>query len=153
RTSREEIFAEHLRYESLFAPRPEGTAPDHDRDPTRRLRVGYVSGDFRVHAASGFIASILAHHDRSQVEAICYSDVISPDAMTQHLQALAHGWRALRGAGDAEAAEHIRAERVDILVDLSGHTGGNRLGVFARKPAPIQVSYLGYPNTTGLRTI
>ena len=116
----------------------------------RRLRVGFVSGDLREHPVRFFIAPILRGLDRAEFEVICYSNNQYSDAATAQIRALADGWVEIAGASDENAAERIRADSIDILVDLSGHTHGNRLLVFARKPAPIQVCYLGYLGTTGL---
>jgi predicted O-linked N-acetylglucosamine transferase (SPINDLY family) len=119
----------------------------------RCLRVGYVSPDLRGHPVAFFLEPILAHHDRSRVEAICYAEVAAPDAFTARLKSLAHDWCSTCGMTDEQVAERVRADRIDILVDLAGHTARNRLGVFARRPAPVQATYLGYPCTTGLTTI
>ena len=100
-----------------------------------------------------FLEPILSTHDRVEFESVCYSDVKQPDAVTGRLRALAGEWRDIRGRSDDQVAELVRRDRIDILVDLAGHTAGNRLLVFARKPAPVQVTYLGYPNTTGLTSI
>ena len=116
----------------------------------RRLRIGYVSPDFREHPIAYFLEPILSAHDHRHFEICCYADVPKPDDITRRLEAYADHWRALVGVSDAQAAEVIRREGIDILVDLAGHTGGNRLPMFARKPAPIQVSYLGYLGTTGV---
>lgn len=118
--------------------------------PDRRLRVGYVSADFRAHSVSLFIEPVLESHDRKQVEVFCYADVLSPDPVTERLKALTDRWIATTGRRDEFVAEKIRADEIDILVDLAGHTGGNRLLAFARKPAPVQTTWLGYPNTTGM---
>ena len=114
----------------------------------RRLRIGYVSADFREHPVVSFLEPILAAHDRHRFEIVCYANVPQPDATTRRLQGHADHWRSLIGLSDAQAAGRIRQDDIDILVDLAGHTGGNRLRAFARKPAPIQVSYLGYLGTT-----
>jgi predicted O-linked N-acetylglucosamine transferase (SPINDLY family) len=148
-----ELLAEHRLWEQRHA-RVEvfGPAADHDRDPDRRLRVGYVSPNFLRHVVAHFIEPVLAHHDPRAMEAVCYSDVLSGDAVTERLRSLAHGWRPIHGKSDEEVAELVRADCIDILVDLAGHTGG-RLGLFARRPAPVQVTWLGYPATTGLTSI
>jgi predicted O-linked N-acetylglucosamine transferase (SPINDLY family) len=122
----------------------------NERNSNRRLRVGYVSGDFVSHSVSYFFEPLLAAHDRAQVEVFCYSNGVCVDPVTVRLRHLAHAWRQITAMGDDAVAELIRADRIDILVDLSGHTAGNRLMVFARKPAPVQVTYLGYATTTGL---
>ncbi len=120
------------------------------RDAGRRLRIGYVSPDFRQHSVSYFAGSLLAAHDRSAVEVIGYANVQQPDATTDRMRSQADGWRSIYGLTDAAAAERVMADRIDILVDLAGHTAGNRLGLFARRPAPIQATCIGYPNSTGL---
>ncbi len=148
------LLDEHRHWQTIYGPTAVvGPAPGHDRTPDRPLRVGYVSPDFRIHAVSYFFEPILAHHDRRRVEPICYAEVASGDSMTARLQELAAGWRVTTTLSDTQLTEQIRRDRIDILVDLAGHTSGNRLGVFLRKPAPIQMTYLGYPNTTGLTTI
>jgi len=96
---------------------------------------------------------ILTHHDSRQVETVCYAEVPAPDAITARFRSLAHGWRSTCGLSHTQLAELIRADAIDVLVDLAGHTAHNRLPVFAWKPAPVQVTYLGYPNTTGLAAI
>jgi predicted O-linked N-acetylglucosamine transferase (SPINDLY family) len=125
----------------------------NDRTPGRRLNVGYVSPDFRGHPVGHLLVSLLKHHDRRQVEVVCYSDVRAPDALTQKLRALADQWHDTAALPDRMLAERVRADRIDILVDLALHTAGNRLLVFARKPAPVQVTMLGLPATTGVATI
>jgi predicted O-linked N-acetylglucosamine transferase (SPINDLY family) len=133
--------------------RLESVAPlrhDNDRDPGRKLRVGYVSPDFRQHSVAYFVEPLLAAHDPDAVEVTCYAAVKKRDDVTERLQSHAGAWRNILGMSDAAAADCIRADRIDILVDLAGHTAGNRLGIFARKPAPVQATYIGYPNTTGL---
>jgi len=128
-----------------------GTAqPTHRPDANGRLRVGYVSGDFRRHSVAYFLEPILEHHDEGATEIFCYANQTQADAVTERLRGFAAHWRAVAGMSDAELAAQIRDDRIDILVDLAGHTRGNRLGVFRLKPAPVQISYLGYPATTGL---
>lgn len=126
---------------------------DNDRSVERPLRIGYVSADFYTHPCSHFIAPLLEHHDRQSFEIFCYSNVIAPDAMTERLKADSDVWKDLRGVGDIAAADIVRHDRIDILVDLSLHTGRNRLRLFACKPAPVQISWLGYPGTTGLESL
>ncbi len=123
------------------------------RDPKKRLIVGYVSGDFREHAAAGVIEPILAAHDKNAVETVLYSCNPADDARTVQFKALADRWRDWRGVSDDTAAAQVRDDGIDILVDLSGHTGGNRLLVFARKPAPLQITGWGDANGTGLSAI
>jgi predicted O-linked N-acetylglucosamine transferase (SPINDLY family) len=126
---------------------------NNDRDPDRRLRIGYVSADFRSHPVGRFMAPLLENHDKSRVEVFGYFNHAAPDATTDQLRSAADVWRDIAGFSDEQVAKQVRDDRIDILVDLSLHTGGNRLLVFARKPAPVQVSYLGYCSTTGLDTI
>jgi predicted O-linked N-acetylglucosamine transferase (SPINDLY family) len=148
-----DLLAEHRRWAEVHARVPLlGPPPDHDRQPDRRLRVGYLSADFQGHVVARFIEPVLAHHLPAAVETICYADLAASDGTTERLRQLAHRWVPISGLSDAQVAETVRNDRVDILVDLGGHTGA-RLGVFARRPAPIQVTWLGYPATTGLETI
>ena len=125
----------------------------NDPDPQRRLRIGYVSADFRIHAVSYFITPLLAAHDHAQVEVHCYSSTNQADASTNRLQHLVGGWHDIASRSDEAVAEQIRADSIDILVDLGLHTSENRLLVFARQPAPVQVSWLGCPGSTGLESI
>jgi predicted O-linked N-acetylglucosamine transferase (SPINDLY family) len=134
-------------------PSGQEAATDHDWRPDRCLRVGYVSPDLRGHPVAFFLEPILAHHDRACIEGFCYAEVAAPDAITARLKSLAHGWRSTCGLSDAQVADLVRRDRIDILVDLAGHTRRHRLGAFARRPAPVQVTYLGYPCTTGLTAI
>jgi predicted O-linked N-acetylglucosamine transferase (SPINDLY family) len=124
-----------------------------DPSPDRRLKVGYVSADFRTHTVSGFIERLLTHHDRNRFHVTCYANVPRPDDTTDRLRRLADSWRPVAHLSDTEVADQIAADEIDILVDLSGHTAGNRLLVFARKPAPVQMTLFGYPSTTGLKAI
>jgi predicted O-linked N-acetylglucosamine transferase (SPINDLY family) len=149
------ILAEHRRWaERYAAPLAAAIRPhENNRTPGRRLRLGYVSPDFRAHAVGQLLRPLLAHHDRDRFEVVCYSDVRLADAVTDELRARADRWCDIAGQSDAQVAERIRADQVDILVDLALHTAGNRMPVFARKPAPVQVTMLGLPATTGLDTI
>ncbi|MGA2440214.1 MAG: tetratricopeptide repeat protein [Tepidisphaeraceae bacterium] len=125
-----------------------------DRDPNRRLRIGYVSPDFRgSHCQSFFTVPLLGSHDRGKFEIFCYADVPRPDGVTQRLRQLSDAWRSTVGLNDQRVAELIRADRIDILVDLTMHMAHGRPLVFARKPAPIQAAWLAYPGTTGLDTM
>jgi predicted O-linked N-acetylglucosamine transferase (SPINDLY family) len=146
------VLQEHLAWAKRFAePLREKIRPHkNDRSPERRLRIGYVSPDFRRHVVGWNMLPLLSTHDHAQFEIFCYSNIDSPDGLTAHLRSLADQWRDIRRLNDDEAAELIRQDMIDILVDLSLHTAGNRLLVFARKPAPIQISYLGHTGTTGM---
>ena len=133
-------------------PNPSATALDA-RDPDRRLRIGYVSADFRQHAVARFLLPLITNHDPERVELYAYSQVNPPDPVTEKFRACMSVWRDVTLLSDADVAERVRSDRIDILVDLAGHTAGNRLLVFAHRPAPVQVTYLGYPGTTGLRDL
>ena len=150
-----QIFEESLRWNEIHAEsKTAGRKPhSNNRDIGRRLRIGYVSPDFRRHSVSYFLEPLLLAHNRREVEIYCYAEVIKPDEATLRMQAVADNWSFTVGMTDEAVAERIRDDRIDILVDLAGHTAGNRLMVFAEKPAPIQVTWLGYPNTTGMSAI
>jgi predicted O-linked N-acetylglucosamine transferase (SPINDLY family) len=120
------------------------------RDLNRRLRIGFVSPDFKDHPVIHFILPFLENYDRNQIELFVYSQVADLDEWTEMASKHVDHWRSLVHVPDVEAATLIRSDQIDILVDLAGHTNGNRLLVFAHKPAPIQVTYLGYPDTSGL---
>ena len=149
----EAIFAEYRRWDEQPArPRlPPEIRYGNDRSPGRRIRVGYVSPDFRRHSARHFIEPLLAHHDRRQVELVAYANHAVDDEVTARCRGHVDHWRRTIGLTDEAMADLIRADAIDILVDLAGHTRDNRLSVFARRPAPVQVaSWLGYGYTTGL---
>ncbi len=149
----EEIFAEHCRWGKVHADplTAAAPAPQNDRDPKRRLRVGYVSSCFRDHAVNFFVEPILEAHDRRSFEVLCYSDVTAQDRVTDRLRSLVPLWRSIIGLSNVAAADLIRRDEVDILVDLNGHMGSHRLLMFAMRPAPIQATYLGYQATTGMK--
>lgn len=147
-----EIAAEHRRWGDIHARPLKARIESHANDPTpeRRLRIGYVSPDFRNHPVAFFIEALLARHDRLQVEVFCYANMARDDVVTARLRQHADHWRSIAGMSDENAAALIRADRIDVLVDLAGHTADHRLLVFARKPAPVQVTWLGYCDTTGM---
>jgi predicted O-linked N-acetylglucosamine transferase (SPINDLY family)/predicted SAM-dependent methyltransferase len=145
------LFEEHLRFGHLQSqPMP---APVPDPVWPRRLRIGYLSPDFRSHVVATFVLPIVARHDREKFEVYCYSLGTETDEVTKGLRELADRWRECGGRDGAETAARIREDRIDILVDLAGHTMNNGLIVLAKRPAPLQVTYLGYPNTTGLPAV
>ena len=150
-----EILKVHQEWnERHAAPLARHIEPHHnDRSPDRRLRVGYVSPDFRSHSVGRFLLPLLQAHDHNAVEVFCYSSVRKPDENTATCQATADTWRNVRGFSDDDVAQQIRQDQIDILVDLTMHMADNRLLVCARKPAPVQVTYLAYCGTTGLTTI
>ena len=125
----------------------------HSSDSRRRIRIGYVSGDFHTHPVSYFIEPILSNHDPSRYEIFCYHNDSTSDDHTHHLRTLSEHWRNISGQSDKAVIHQIRQDGIDILVDLSGHTGRNRLLVFAQKPAPIQATYMGYYATTGMQAM
>lgn len=120
------------------------------RDPDRVLKIGYVSADFRAHPSAYFLRPLFRHHDRAQLEVHAYYNWPDDDAATHELKQLAQGWRNIHALSDADAAAQIAADGIDILIDLSGHSVGHRLGVFARRPAPLQATYMGYLGSSGL---
>lgn len=135
--------------------RPQGEPPVHANspEPDRRLRIGYVSPDLRGHAVAFFLKPILYHHDPEGFEIFCYSDVAEADSETAYLRTLPQNWRDTHGMKDDEWIDLVRRDQVDVLVEMAGHTADNRLRALARRPAPVQVTYLGYPTTTGLSAI
>ncbi len=148
------LIADTARRWSRLLPRPaQYPALTNAAAPDRRLRVGYVSADYRSHAVAHFLENVFAAHDRAAIELICYSNTRDEDATTLRIKSLADGWRSIVALDDDDAAALIRTDGIDILVDLSGHTEGERLAVFACKPAPIQCTWLGYYATTGLPEI
>jgi predicted O-linked N-acetylglucosamine transferase (SPINDLY family) len=136
-------------------PRTKRPAAEPIAEPIagRRLRIGYVSPDLRIHPVGRFLLPLFEQHDHDRVEVFCYADVPHPDALTGMFRARASAWLDAVGLSHADLAARIAADRIDVLVDLAGHTANHRLPVFARQPAPVQVSWLGYSNTTGLSSI
>ncbi len=151
---RDALFAEHAAWGRDQEPATPPAPHTNDRSPSCRLRIGYVSPDFRNHVVPRFLEPVLRHHDRQQVDLYAYAEsVLTPDIVTIRLQEFFSEWRNTFGLPATDVAAQVRADQIDILVDLAGHTGGNRLDVFALKPAPIQMTWIGYPNTTGLRAM
>lgn len=146
------VYREHRAWAERHARPLEEAAPPHrnDPDPARRLRVGFVSPYFRKHAVTFFLEAVIEHHDRTNLEAILYADVAQPDEYSERLRAYGAAWRRTVGVSDEQLAGMVRRDAVDILVDLSGQTPNHRLLAFARRPAPVQVTWNGYPNTTGM---
>ena len=146
---------DHRRWNRKFAEPLQNSIQPHlnDRSGDRRLRVGYVSPDFRSHPVGRFLLPLLESHDHGSLEVYCYASVRTPDATTGRLRAGADVWRDVLGLSDDQVAQMIRQDQIDVLVDLTMHMGDNRLLVFARKPAPVQVTYLAYCGTTGLDTM
>jgi len=153
--SPESVLAAHREWNDQYALPLASQITSHENDPShsRRLRIGFVSPDFYHHSVGFFFMPLLENFDRSNFEVFCYANVKKPDAVTEKMIEHCDVWRDIVGMTDGAAAQQIRDDGIDILVDLAGHTTDNRLLIFARKPAPIQVTYLGYPSTTGLTTI
>ena len=147
-----ELAEAHAEYEHKHAAPLRATWSPHEntRDPHRRLRVGFPSRDLHRHPVGYFLIRLLENLDRGRCETICYYDAPEKDDLTARFQAAVTTWSDVCGCADQRLAEQIRSDRIDILFDLAGHAGGNRLLVFARKPAPIQVTWAGYVGTTGL---
>ncbi len=128
-------------------------AHENDRSPDRPLRIGFVSPDFRSHAVGRSLLALMRHHDRAQFQFYCFSDVAHPDSITTDLKNLSEHWRQTYGFSHARLCETIRQDRIDILFDLTLHMNGNRMLAFAAKPAPVQITWAGYPGTTCLDTM
>lgn len=147
-----EAAAAHARYAALFAS-IEPAPHTNQRDPCRRLRVGYVSNDFMDHVISYFLLPVLERHDRTCVEVWCYDRTASRDAVSAAFEGAADVWRPACGLSPAQLAARIRADGIDVLVDLKGHFDDSALPTFAHRPAPVQLSWLGYPDSTGLPAV
>lgn len=150
-----EVYEEHCRFDAIHARHlGQNAAPfPNDRDPRRRLRIGYLSPDFRYHPGGHFLMPPIANHDRDQFEVFSYSTTRQRDELTESFRGHSDHWREGAALSDGGLAALVREDRIDILVECTGHLAGNRLLVFARKPAPVQVSFPIYPNTTGLSAI
>ncbi len=147
------LFAEHRAWGQRHAdPLTARSAPHTNaRERNKRLRVGYLSPNFMAHAVNFFSEPILTWHDHTQFEIVCYADMLQGDETTNRLRTYADEWREIGSLTDEQVCDLVRRDQIDILVDLTGHIGCNRLLIFARKPAPVQVTYIGYQNTTGMR--
>jgi len=151
--SAEALKARYLEWATRFAPeqpRPDFPAPS---PKTHRLRVGYVSQDLRAHSVRHFLRPLVENHDGARVESFAYSATAEPDIETERFRKCFSNWRDVAGLDDVQLADAIRADGIDVLVDLGGHTAGTRLKAFARRPAPVQVTWLGYGGTTGMSAI
>lgn len=153
--SPEQIFEVYREFDKLYGEpaRKQWLPHRNDRDPERKLRIGYVSPDFRSHPVPLFLEPLMAHHDKSAFEVHAYAYLEAEDDVTEAFKGYADHWTRTNGMSDDVLARRIRADKIDILIDLAGHTGNNRLGVFNRKPAPVQVTWLGFGCTTGLSAI
>ena len=153
--SAEAVFSAYRAYDEHFGlPHREKQQPHtNSREPRRRLKIGYVSPDFRRHSCRHFLEPLLAHHDKNAVEVYAYAELLLEDDVTIRYREYVDHWVPTVGMTDDALNERIRADGIDILVDLAGHTAGNRLPVFARKPAPVSLSWLGFGYTTGLSAV
>lgn len=151
----ESLLHEHLRYATLATDRPAVSRPEfrNDRDPERRLRVAYLSADFKGHAVSMFIEPLLARHDPARVVVHCYDNAPSADNVAKRLRSYGAIWREVNRLDGDAFRRQVLADGIDVLVDLSGHTAGNRLPDLARRLAPVQATYLVYHGTTGLSSV
>ncbi|OYO29717.1 tetratricopeptide repeat protein [Janthinobacterium sp. PC23-8] len=150
------VFSEHLRYAEQFEAPQRAAWPRHAnvRDPERRLRIGFVSADLYSHVVSSFITPVFDHLRHAPgLELLVYANSLHDDESSRHLKTLVDIWRQVEKMNDEQLAQLISDDGIDILIDLSGHTGGNRLTTFAGKPAPLQASWIGYPMTTGLQAM
>jgi predicted O-linked N-acetylglucosamine transferase (SPINDLY family) len=148
------VFAEHRRYGERFPP-PEAVAFTQSREPERRLKVAYLSVEFRQHLGAGFLKPVLSSADRRNFEVTCYCALPrhACDEHTAEFRTLCDVWTDVSDVSDSALVDRIRADRIDILVDLAGHSGLNRLPTLARRTAPVQITWLGYANTTGVPAI
>ncbi len=145
-----EILNEHLKFgKLLFALQIQGRV----KGAKAPYRIAYMSPDFRQHPVYYFISAIIKKHNRKQFEVFCYSDAIRADSSTKKMQDYADQWRDIQGKSDDEVYSLLQTDKIDILIELAGHTGGNRLSLLARKPVCVQATYLGYPGTTGLAAV
>ena len=153
--SPEALLEEHRAFDAQQTRRflPAEPSWPNAKDPERRLRIGYVSGDFHIHPVGNYLVGPLEHHDRNGFEVFCYSNDGQEDHVTARIATATDHWRDISAMTDERAAGLVRHDGIDILVDLSGHTDKNRPLLFALKPAPVQVSWLGYPGTTGMSAI
>lgn len=148
----ESLFEAHRSFETMHGTlrRSCSVTFSNSRDSERVLRIGYVSPDLGNHSVAAFVISVFASHDRNKFQVFCYSDREKEDECSERIKQGVDVWHRTAGVSDEKLFSLIRADAIDILVDLAGHTGGNRLPLFAMRPAPLQVTWLGYPNTTGL---
>ena len=151
----EEVFAEHRQWaRNRETSLRSGILPHvNDRNPERQLRIGYVSPDLRQHSVAYFLLPLLEHRDRDRFHVTAYSNSFVTDGVSGQIQRSVDSWCSIAGAPDDLVAARIHADRIDILIDLAGHTADHRLLVFARKPAPVQITWVGYPGTTGLEAM
>ncbi len=153
--SPQEIFNLHKDYAKFYCPKldTKNTFNNIAPDPEKKLRIGFVSADFRRHSVSYFLLPLLKELENYNIEVIGYSNVRTPDDMTEQIRKHCGNWQNICGVSDEQAAEIISEDRIDILIDIAGHTADGRMLLFGKKPAPVAVTWLGYPDTTGLSAI
>lgn len=151
--SQQEMFDEHKKWGGVFDDPTNYIVQESCRSDKKKLRIGYISPDFREHSVAYFIEPIIEQHNKDKFETYAYYPSKKCDAVTARLKSFFDAWHDVSAMTEAEIAEAIKADEIDIMVDLAGHTANNSLLVFAKKPAPVQITYLGYPNTTGLNAI
>ena len=149
------LYDAHREFGARLESRVGSAATDHPntREPERRLRVGVLSGDFRDHPVARFLEPVWAALDSDRIALVAYDNAPADDVVARRLRGLAHQWIDVSALDDAALAARIRGDRIDVLIDHAGHTARNRLGVFARKPAPLQAMWVGYPGTSGLQAM
>lgn len=147
------IYNAHCDWERKHGRKKTISLPARDKTSKHRLRIAYVSPDFRNHSVAFFFKPLLSEHNREKFEIYCYSNTDRHDAVTEQIKSETDHWLSIVDMPDKEVVKQIQKDKIDILVDLAGHTAGNRLPVFTYKAAPVQISWLGYPNTTGLQTM
>lgn len=153
RMTAEQVYDEYRRYGQRFASKTQFDHSGRETTNGRKIRIGYTSADFCAHVVLFFLTPIIATHDRAQFETFAYSSVVKEDSQTHQLRGMFDHWRDVLEISDADLAQRIHDDKIDILIDLSGHTAGNRLRAFAMRPAPVQATYLGYGYTTGMSEI
>lgn len=153
--SAQALLEEHKAFDAQQTRRfmPAQPSWTNDRDSERKLRIGYVSGDFRIHPVGSYLVGPMEQRDREAFEVFCYYASDQEDIVTARIAHATDHWRDISALSDERAAGLVRHDQIDVLVDLSGHTDKNRPLLFAQKPAPVQVSWLGYPGTTGMSAI
>lgn len=153
--SAQDIFEEHLKFGTMLEKslKQVNVSHENNKDPERKLRIGYVSPDFRKHSVSYFVEPVIRFHNREEVESFAYYSSPFSDEVTTKFKSLFDHWSEVISLNDKQFVEQVRNDKIDILVDLAGYTAHSRLLAFVQKPAPIQISWLGYPNTTGLSCI
>jgi predicted O-linked N-acetylglucosamine transferase (SPINDLY family) len=153
RLSAEHVFEEYRKFGAALAAGSQFDHLAHPKIDGRRIRVGYVSADYYAHVVMYFMEPIFQHHDKSRLELFAYSSVTNPDEVTQRVKSRFEHWIDASDMSDEDLAQRIKNDGIDVLVDLAGHTAGNRLRAMARRPAPVQATYLGYGYTTGMSEI